>query len=183
MARLDPTGSSYPGGVRSASKGRSHGQDLAALPLLLCSVIVGILGMHVLTQHCAMTAHESGQHSGATSAVSAMGAMVAVGAIGAVGQEHGGSVLAHGVTQVPEVLVAGAAVIGPADVGLSAGSLMACAFIVLAAATALLLARLRRLPAHPTYAVVARVVRERAGRVARADTGPPYLWEHSVIRC
>ena len=153
-------------GATAASE-RRHGRLVKSA--LLCAVILGILGMHALSQHCTMTAGEattSGHHSGASASASAMGTGMGTGMAMAV-----------------EVVATGTDVVSPSGGGPGAGSAMICAFIVLVGASALLLARLRRLPTRASHAV--RRVRGTWRRrvVLATGAGPPYLWDNSVVRC
>lgn len=133
-----------------------------AVPALLSAVILGILGMHVLSQHCATFTDEpaAASHSGMA---------------GMVGTTHG--------EHVSEPVAAVAAVVtgdadGPAHLGL-----MLCAFIVLASAIALLLVAVRGRSHLPSYDVGrARSLVPRL-RASPGGTGPPPVWQFSVIRC
>lgn len=139
----------YPGSMRRA------------VPALLSALILGILGMHVLSQHCAPTAQaEHGTHSTLT--------------------EHAGHA-AEPMTTTAASAVA-AVVTGDVDGTAHLGMLL-CAFIVLASAIALLLVALRGHTLLPSYDV--RRVRSLVPRLraSPSGTGPPPGWQFSVIRC
>ncbi|WP_341926501.1 hypothetical protein [Nocardioides psychrotolerans] len=129
------------------------------VPALLSVVILGILGMHVLSQHCATLTDEP---------ASASHSSMAHG-------EHAGEPVAAAATVVA-VVTGGAH--DPAHLGL-----MLCAFIVLASAIALLLVALRARSHLPSYDVGrARSLVPRL-RASPSGTGPPPVWQFSVIRC
>jgi len=133
------------------------------VPALLSAVILGILGMHVLSQHCAMLAHEDLGHASAPATT------------------------AHAEHPAGPVAAAAATFTVVATMGDAGGSahlaLMLCASIVLATAIALLLLTLRGRTHLPSYDV--RRSRRVVPRLARSPggTGPPAVWRFSVIRC
>lgn len=133
-----------------------------AVPALLSALILGILGMHVLSQHCATTAPaEHGTH-GAHGTPSAH----------AQHADHGGDP------------VSAVAAVATGDLGSTAHlGLLLCAFVVLASAIALLLLSLRGHTHLASYDVRrARTLVPRL-RASQAGTGPPSVWQYSVIRC
>lgn len=130
-----------------------------AVPALLSALILGILGMHVLGQHCASTAAtEHGTHAAPSDHAGHAGhAAEPVAAVAAVATGDGG---------------------GTAHLGM-----LLCAFVVLASAIALLLMTLRGHTLLPSYDVGrARSLVPRL-RASPAGTGPPPVWQYSVIRC
>ena len=136
-----------------------------AVPALLSALILGILGMHVLGQHCASTAAtEHGTHAApsdhaghAGHAAEPVAAVASVAAVVAVATGDGG---------------------GAAHLGM-----LLCAFVVLASAIALLLMTLRGHTLLPSYDV--RRARSLVPRLRASPdgTGPPPVWQYSVIRC
>ncbi|GEP37554.1 hypothetical protein NPS01_12170 [Nocardioides psychrotolerans] len=131
---------------------------------LLSVVILGILGMHVLSQHCAPTAQaEHGTHS--------------------TPSEHAG----HAADPVAAAAASAASAVVAVSTGDAGGSaqlgMLLCAFIVLASAIALLLVGLRGHTVLPSYDVRrARSLVPRL-RASPSGTGPPPVWQFSVIRC
>ena len=142
-----------------------------ALPVLLmaavASIVLGIVGMHALSTHGVVGGAD---HSAMTSPMT-----------GAHGDIHGEPVMSPDTGDR-----AGMSSTAPDEGdGHSLGSMVMLCFAMLAAAAGallLLLLGLRRKPRVwayrlPTPATVTRWV------TARLGSGPPYVWNFSVIRC
>jgi hypothetical protein len=133
---------------------------------LLAAITIGIVGMHGFTRHGAMPVHDAAHHQAASAEI-ATGPAVGQTAVAFMSAEVDSSVAALG------------------NSGPSTGEmLMLCAAMLLvAAASALLAVRLRRLASAGGFSVD----RLLSGTVrllpARTGTGPPYVWEFSVVRC
>ncbi|MCW2737931.1 MAG: hypothetical protein JWN97_2575 [Nocardioides sp.] len=143
----------------------------ALLPVVVASLVLGIIGMHALSTHGVLG---NTDHSAMTSPVTSPGT-------GGHGDMSTGSL-----ASLTEVAPAGMASTAPdGGDGHSLGSMVMLCFAMLAttaAALLLLLLGLRHKPrvwAHRPTALtsVTRWV------TARLGTGPPYVWTFSVIRC
>ena len=146
---------------------------------LLAAVILGILGMHALARHDAMPPGGTVDRPSAGAAVTLM----------PMGHAHraGGTVASDDAPVAgtrPTSAAVGTSVraVDPPGSPMST-MIMLCAAMLLTAGGALLVLRLRRLvgtgglpPAPPRRPLVTRLA-------ARVGTGPPYVWEYSVVRC
>ncbi|MEO5664354.1 MAG: hypothetical protein ABIR39_13825 [Nocardioides sp.] len=142
-----------------------------ALPALLtaavAAVVLGIIGMHALSTHGVMGTTD---HSTMTSPVSSL-------LDGAHDDTHGSTATTGAHAGLPALPDGGD--------GHSPGSMVMLCFAMLAAAAGALLLLslgLRRKPRVRTHrrgvlTTVTKVV------TARLGTGPPYVWNFSVIRC
>ena len=166
---------SYDGGVRTRRRGRPRARRLTFA--LLAAVILGILGMHALARHDAMPPGGTVDRPSAGAAVTLM----------PMGHAHraGGTVAsADAPVAGPTSPAVGTSVrtVEPPGSAMST-MLVLCAAMLLTAGGALLVLRLRRLVgtgglplAPPRRPLVTRLA-------ARVGTGPPYVWEYSVVRC
>lgn len=156
MSQNGPTGP----GVRTLTT--------AGLVAVVGAIVLGILGMHGLSQHGAMPSHADHQLVAAATQTSA----------------HGGHA-----THTGHAAVAGdptgAMTVAAGDAGGSVGHIaMLCAAMLLSAATGVLLVlRLRRLAPATVLGLKARVQTVRTFASDRLATGPPAVWEFSVVRC
>lgn len=150
-----------------------------AMPALLTaavvSIILGIIGMHALSTH-GVTGIGTTDHSTMTSAASPM--------VGPHGDTHGG-MSADPAGHAAEVR-AGMSSTGPVGGdGHGLGSMVMLCFAMLAAtagALLLVLLGLRRKPRVWAYRLAAPTTVTR-WVTARLGTGPPSVWNFSVIRC
>lgn len=145
-----------------------------ALPALLAavvvSIVVGIVGMHALNTHGVLG---STDHATMTSPMTSPMTSLMTGA-------HADT--SSGMSAGPET-GSPADVVPAGDNGPSMGSMVMLCFAMLAAAAgALLFLGLLRTPRDRAHrpSSASTVVR---WITARLGTGPPYVWEFSVIRC
>ena len=158
MSRNGPTGP----GVRTPTT--------AGLVAVVGAIVLGILGMHGLSQHGAMPSHADHQLVAAAHGTSAHTEHVAM-------NHRGHAAVAGDPT--------GATTVAVGNEGGSVGHMaMLCAAMVLAAAAGVLLVlRLRRLARATVLRLEARVQTVRTFASDRLATGPPAVWEFSVVRC
>jgi hypothetical protein len=137
----------------------------------LAAVILGILGMHTLVQHCPVPAH----------AMQATGAMTSMG-LATAAEIHDHAVKDSDASRAELPSVVGAVVTGAAS-GSLGDLLMLCAAMMLGAGAVLSLA-LRRCRA-PAHRVLSRpsVARPRQSVLRLIRAGPPPIMAFSVIRC
>lgn len=137
----------------------------ALLAAVVASIVLGIIGMHALSTHGTMgTAHASAMTSPMTGA-------------------HGDMTAGPLTTPTAGAHTDASSTAPPKGDGHSLGGMVMLCFAMLAAtAGALLLRGLRRKPrvwAHrPTVPISVTT-----WVTARHGTGPPYVWQFSVIRC
>jgi len=149
-------------GARAARRGLMVGE--------LAAVILGILGMHALVQHCPAPAH----------AMQATAAMASTPGAAAAGM-HDHAVSAGDASSTELLMVVGPVVTGSAS-GSLGDMLMLCAAMLLGAGAGLSLAlRRRRAPAQPIPRPSVARPRLTVLRLIRA--GPPPVMAFSVIRC
>jgi hypothetical protein len=145
----------------------------AALVALVGAVALGMLGMHGLSRHGELPAGDD-RHPFASMTADA-----------ATHAAHAGHVADHiGPAAVMDDRTA-ATTMGADDAGGSVGHMaMLCAAMLLAAPAGLLLAlRLRRLARGLVLTVESWARTAGAQLPARSDSGPPAVWEFSVVRC
>ncbi len=132
---------------------------------LLAAITIGIVAIHGFTRHGAMPVHDAAHHQAETG--TPMGHTVTEPAVALMSAEVDTSVAALGSS------------------GRSTGEmLMLCAAMLLvAAASALLVVRLRRLASAGGLSVDRLLPGAARLLPARVGTGPPYVWEFSVVRC
>lgn len=150
----------------------------AALVAVVGAIVLGIFGMHGFTQHGPMPGHGNHQAVAATptSDASAGHAAMELGVPGVTAMADGN------LDSAPTT--DGAAVAAGESGGTIGDMAMLCAAIVLAAAAGVLLAlRLRRLAHGTVLGLKSRVLTFRGLVSERLDTGPPAVWEFSVVRC
>lgn len=137
----------------------------------LGAVILGILGMHALVQHCPTPAH----------AMQLPGVMTSMSGTAAVEtHDHAGTAADAGATGLP---IVGAVVTG-AGSGSHGDMLMLCAAMLLGAGAVLVLAlRQRRAPAHVILPRGPSVARPKQSVLRLIRAGPPPIMAFSVIRC
>ncbi|PKH37867.1 hypothetical protein CXG46_20995 [Nocardioides alpinus] len=147
----------------------------ALLAAVVVSVVLGIIGMHALSTHGVMGTTD---HSAMTSPVTSRASSPTAGAHGDMSGDP--------LTSAAAGAHAGMSSMAPQEGhGHSLGSMVMLCFAMLAAtagALLLLLLGLRRQPrvwAHRP-AVPTTVTQ---WVTARLGTGPPYVWQFSVIRC
>jgi hypothetical protein len=138
----------------------------------LAAVILGILGMHTLVQHCPAPAH----------AMQATGAMTSMG-VATAAEVHDHAVQDSGASGAELPSVVGAAVTGGAS-GSLGDMLMLCAAMLLGAGALLSLGLRRcRAPAHRVLPGDPSVARPRQSVLRLVRAGPPPIMAFSVIRC
>ena len=142
----------------------------AGLVGVVGAIVLGILGMHGLSQHGAMPSHADRQLVTVAPGTSAHTEHVAM-------NHSGHAAVAGGQT--------GATAVAAGDEGGSVVHMaMLCAAMVLAAAAGVLLVlRLWRLAHATVLGLKARVQAVRTFASDRLATGPPAVWEFSVVRC
>lgn len=142
------------------------------LAVVVVSIILGILGMHALSTHGVMDGADHGGHP----AMSGTGAMTSE-----TSDPAAGLLVDPVVDPVADPAAAGAGEGGGHDMG---GMVMLCAAMLAATAAALLLLvlGLRRVPRFWALLPTAVTTMTR-GVTSRPGTGPPPVWEFSVIRC
>jgi hypothetical protein len=152
------------------------------LPVLLAAIVLGILGMHALARHGAMPGHGADHHPGAATATSGTAEVSHRDGHGAPVAEPA-SEPAAGMALVASGAGFSVATVGSLDFPLGEMTMLCAAMLLTAAAGALLSVRLRRVASADGFSVArlrSAIVRLLA---ARAGTGPPYVWEFSVVRC
>lgn len=158
---------------------RGRPQTRQLMFALLAAVILGILGMHAFARHDSMPMSGSAHRTASAAPVAGM-PMEHTHVASQAGVPAGDRVA--GAT--PLRAAVGTSVVTVESPGLPMGSMiMLCTAMLLAAAGALLALRLRGLVgtgglplAPPRRLLVTRLA-------ARVGTGPPYVWEYSVVRC
>ena len=146
------------------SKGMAVPGLLAAV---VVSIVLGILGMHALSTHGVMSDMDHAAMSGDTG--------------GATSEPADGAPAGRNLTAVTDPAAAGSGEDGGHDMG---GMVMLCAAMLAATAAALLLLTLgtRRTPRFWALLPTATTSTTR-WVTSRLGTGPPPVWEFSVIRC
>lgn len=141
---------------------RTTGRVRVSLVLACLAVVLGILGMHALNHEASMVAQPGTASAGMTHGPAGAQAALETGA----------------------VLDTGAALVSASGSEQSMGDMvMLCVAMLIGAAAGLLLALgLRRLATARSVDVLWGRVAARV-RPQRVATGPPYVWEFSVIRC
>ena len=143
----------------------------AGLVAVIGAIVLGILGMHGLSQHASMPGRSNLQPIAATGVSDAHAAHAS---------------MSHAATAMPATATGDSGAKGTAgDQGGSVGDkAMLCAAMLLAAAAGVLLVlRLRRL-SRGTLLAITQLPRAVTALVSsRLGTGPPAVWEFSVIRC
>jgi hypothetical protein len=172
--------SSYDEGMRTVKAAKPRTRLL--LPVLLAAIVLGILGMHALARHGAMPGHGADHHPGAATATSGTAEVSHHDGPGAPVAEPA-SEPAPGMA--PVSLGAGLSMATVASPHFPLGEMtMLCAAMLLAAAAgALLSLRLRRVASADGFSVARPRSATARLLTARAGTGPPYVWEFSVVRC
>lgn len=135
---------------------------------LLAAITIGIVGMHGFTRHGAVPVHDAAHHQADPgTAEVAMGHTVADIGVALVSSDVGSSV----------------ATLGSSDPSTGEMLMLCAAMLLVAAASALLVLRLRRHASTGGF-IVDRLPPGAARLLpARVGTGPPYVWEFSVVRC
>lgn len=156
---MQPNGSTS-SGVRALST--------APIAAVVGAVVLGILGMHGLSQHGAMPSHVDGQTVAATTSTDSHAGHAASNAAATVT-----------INQI-EIMTT-----TTGNAGGSAGHVaVLCAAMVLAAAAGVLLVLRLRRPAPSTALRVKSDIHAVRHLVSNyMDTGPPAVWEFSVVRC
>lgn len=157
-------------------KAQTQQARIALLPACLVAIIVGILGMHVFNQHGAMPDRNTVHHAADAVTAERLTAQAdAAAAAGPASHDETTTLLTPDTSAVPRVNDSGRS---------TSDMVMLCAAMLLGVAGSVLLAvRLRRifagvgLDVGRLRPVIASLI------PARVGTGPPYLWEFSVIRC
>lgn len=153
-----------------------------ALAALVAALVVGILGMHALATHGALSAAAA-----PASTMAAMSTPAGHDAAMAAGTSHAGhdhaAATSHPATPTTGTTVDPDAAPGHGSGHGMAGMVMLCVVMLAAAALTLLLVLLAGLfrPLLPA-AFMPAAVRERTLQWVRG-TGPPHEWQFSVIRC
>lgn len=154
------------------------GQDRArarlGLVVAVAAIVLGILGMHALTTHG--TSHHPG--------MSGMTAMPELPGTAPMNSTESMSVTGHQHATAPytAALTPATAATGDSHGGQTGSMIMLCAVMLAAAASAALLLALRH--TTTTWRTIPPYVRAVLTRTtARRATGPPPVWEFSVIRC
>ena len=140
----------------------------AGLVAVVAALVLGILGMHGLSQHGA-TAHAGPQ----------VAAVAADPHASHPAPDH--TPIAAGAASDSRAPTLGAS---PSDHGSGADMVMLCAAMLLAAAIGVLIVlRLLRVVHRAPLSLVPAVRVPTFSATARAGTGPPAVWEFSVVRC
>ena len=143
------------------------------LAVFVVALVLGILGMHALSSHASASAADLGAHTAMSGTGSQPGGVAA--AVAAEGPASGAVV-----ERVATSDAAGSAQHGEHH---GAGMVMLCAAMLAAtaAATLLLILGLRRTPR--LWAILRARSTTTRSSTSRPGSGPPPVWQFSVIRC